>query len=86
MRSGDNVGVELRQIEYFVAVAEESSFTRAAERSQVSQSGLSAAIRSLERELGSSLPPHHAQRATVAGGHGAPAQGAGDAEAGHGRP
>ncbi|PNG96043.1 hypothetical protein SMF913_12068 [Streptomyces malaysiensis] len=55
MRSGDNVGVELRQIEYFVAVAEESSFTRAAERSQVSQSGLSAAIRSLERELGSSL-------------------------------
>ncbi|SHJ43947.1 DNA-binding transcriptional regulator, LysR family [Nocardiopsis flavescens] len=47
--------VELRQVEYFIAVAEERSFTRAAERTHVSQSGLSAAIRTLERELGSPL-------------------------------
>ncbi|MFL1430883.1 MULTISPECIES: LysR family transcriptional regulator [unclassified Nocardiopsis] len=47
--------MELRQVEYFIAVAEERSFTRAAERTHVSQSGLSAAIRTLERELGSPL-------------------------------
>jgi DNA-binding transcriptional LysR family regulator len=47
--------VEFRQLEYFVAVAEESHFTRAARRMHVAQSGLSASIRSLERELGASL-------------------------------
>ncbi|MFJ2019338.1 LysR family transcriptional regulator [Streptomyces nodosus] len=44
--------MELRQLEYFVAVAEELSFTRAAERLHVVQSAVSAAIRSLEREVG----------------------------------
>jgi DNA-binding transcriptional LysR family regulator len=47
--------VELRQLEYFIAVAEERHFTRAAARMHVAQSGLSASIRSLERELGASL-------------------------------
>ncbi|WP_299527592.1 LysR family transcriptional regulator [uncultured Streptomyces sp.] len=47
--------MELRQLEYFVAVAEERNFTRAAERVRISQSGVSAQIRRLERELGANL-------------------------------
>lgn len=47
--------MELRQLEYFVAVAEEASFTRAAERVHISQPGVSAQVRQLERELGAPL-------------------------------
>jgi DNA-binding transcriptional LysR family regulator len=47
--------MELRQLEYFVAVAEEASFTRAAARVHVAQPGVSAQVRRLERELGQEL-------------------------------
>jgi DNA-binding transcriptional LysR family regulator len=47
--------VELRHLEYFVAVAEERHFTRAAERMRVAQSGLSASIRALEKDLDAEL-------------------------------
>lgn len=44
--------VNLRQFEAFVAVAEEESFSRAADRLHVVQSAISATIRGLEAELG----------------------------------
>jgi DNA-binding transcriptional LysR family regulator len=47
--------MDLRHLEYFVAVAEEASFTRAATRLHVSQPGVSAQVRQLERELGEDL-------------------------------
>lgn len=47
--------MDLRQMAYVVALAEERQFTRAAALTGVSQPGLSAAIRSLEDELGTSL-------------------------------
>lgn len=47
--------MELRQLEYFLAVAEHANFTRAAEALHVAQPWVSAQIRRLERELGNEL-------------------------------
>jgi DNA-binding transcriptional LysR family regulator len=49
------VRVLFRQLEYFVAVARERHFARAAEKCYVSQPALSAAIAKLERELNVTL-------------------------------
>jgi DNA-binding transcriptional LysR family regulator len=47
--------MELRQLEHFLAVVEEGSFTRAAARLFMVQSSLSASLLGLERELGTDL-------------------------------
>lgn len=47
--------MDLRQLEHAVAVAEEGSFTRAAARLAISQPGLSASVRALERDVGAVL-------------------------------
>ena len=57
--------MELRQLEYFVAVAEEGNFTRAAERVHISQSGVSAQIRQLEGHLGADLIDRSGRSATL---------------------
>ena len=45
----------VHQLEYFVAVAEEGQFTRAADRLHVAQPSVSAQVRQLERSLGAPL-------------------------------
>ena len=57
--------MELRQLEYFVAVAEEANFTRAAERVHISQSGVSAQIQQLERDFGATLIDRSGRSATL---------------------
>lgn len=47
--------VQFRQMEYFVAVAEERQFSKAAVRLGVGQSTVSEQIRSLEQQLGAEL-------------------------------
>ena len=57
--------LELRELRYFIAVAEELSFTRAAMRLGMAQPPLSAAIGKLERKLGVTLLERTSRRVTL---------------------
>ncbi len=55
--------MEMHQIRYFLAVSETLNFTRAAEKSHVSQPSLTRAIKLLEDELGG--PLFHRERSNT---------------------
>jgi DNA-binding transcriptional LysR family regulator len=61
----DGWGMELRHLECFLAVADELNFTRAAQRLHIVQSAVSAAIRSLEHDLGATLFERDSKRVAL---------------------
>lgn len=59
--------MELRQLRYLIAIADEGSFTRAAARSHVAQPALSQQIRRLEEEVGLTLVDRTTRRVRMTG-------------------
>lgn len=57
--------MDVRQMRYLIAVADELSFTRAAERCHISQPPLSRAIRELEEDIGARLFERDKHRVTI---------------------
>ncbi|GGF10300.1 hypothetical protein GCM10007298_02800 [Williamsia phyllosphaerae] len=57
--------MELRQLTYFVAVSDELSFSRAAERTFISQSAISHQVARLERDLGAALFERSTRTVTI---------------------
>src|SRR5581483_9996232 len=57
--------MDLRQLKYLVALADEGSFTRAAAREHIAQPALSQQIRKLERELGVALVERTTRRVAL---------------------
>ncbi|HEY4554654.1 MAG TPA: LysR family transcriptional regulator, partial [Bacillaceae bacterium] len=45
--------MELKQLLYFVTIADQASYSKAAQKLHISQPSLSNAIKNLEREVGS---------------------------------
>jgi DNA-binding transcriptional LysR family regulator len=57
--------MEFRQLRYLVALAEEQSFTRAAEREHIAQPALSQQIQKLEQEVGLALVERTTRRVSI---------------------
>jgi molybdenum-dependent DNA-binding transcriptional regulator ModE len=55
LRIPEHPAMTFEQIDYFLTLAEEGSFVRAARRCEISQPSLTKAIKSLEAELGAPL-------------------------------